>query len=104
MIRSAIALALGSLFQPPPPVFFLRSRPAMEDVAASMLSDETPAYGPSSVRNRSRRHSGVSASAFAISSRMNIPRGVHRDAKGAEKPAVRESPARKSGRRNGSRK
>lgn len=105
VIRSLIALALGSLFQPPPSVFFLRARPVVEGDSVDILPNAaSPSYGPSPSRNFPRRHAGSSASVFAATSRMNIPRGIHRDSHGAGERAVRADSSRKSGRRNGSRK
>ena len=106
MIRSLIALALGSLFQPPPSVFLLRARPVVEGDSVGILPNAaSPSYGPSASRNFPRRYSGASASVAAATARMNIPRGVHRDSHGAGERAARaDSPRKPGGRRNGSRK
>lgn len=104
MIRSLIALALGSLFQPSPTTFLIRNRQVegCEPVAA-LPNAASPSYGPSS-RSNSRRHSGASASVAVASARMNIPRGVHRDSYGSDARAARTDSARKPRSRNGSRK
>lgn len=101
MIRSLIVLAFGSAF--PSPHFVLVCRPDVRsDSLLALPSEQPPAYGAPASRVV-RRHFGPSATLRAASSRMNLPRGVHRDSHGLEVRGASRASSSRKGRRNGSR-
>lgn len=102
VIRSLIVLAFGPAF--PPPHFVLVCRPDVRsDSLLALPPEQPPSYGVPRSTGAVRRHFGPSASLRAASSRMNLPRGVHRDSHGIGEAAASRASSPKKGRRNGSR-